>query len=190
MKPKKINLFLVSFFLLTAILHSCKGTKYAKEVAGLDSLQMVLAKADSALKSIDTVKTNTYYIELKNNLSYIQNNYKDTMERELAIFLSDYRSVKKPLEIFNSERNQLIKDLEYSQEQIKNLIHDLKNNSIEENKVMEYYTMETEAANNIITSVNVMVDMVNEQVLQFEQRNSRVQEVVNELKQKAIVKSE
>lgn len=184
MNLRKTSLLLMSFLFLTAILYSCKRTKYAKEIASLDSLQTILSKADSTLNSIDTAKTNAYYLDAKNNLNYIQNNYKDTMERELAIFLSDYRSILESLESFNSERNQLLKELNYSQKQIENLIHDLKNNAVEKTKITEYYNTEIEAANELLPSVNAMVDMAKKQLTDYEQKNKRVLEIVNGLKQK------
>lgn len=183
MNLRKINLLVIALIALTTILPSCKRTKYAKEIVSLDSLQTTLVKTDSALKSIDAAKTNAYYLEAKNNLAYIQNNFKDTMEREMAMFLSDYHSILKSLEMFNKERDKYIKELDYSRKQIENLIHDLQKNAVEKTKITEYCTIETKFANELISSVNYVVNLAKQELIDFEQKNKRVLEIMNELKQ-------
>lgn len=186
MNRKRISLSIIALIALTIISPSCKRTKYAKEIAHLDSLQTLLTETDSVLKSIDTVKINACYMEIKNNLNFIQENYKDTMAREMALFLSDYRTMQEAMEEINREQKHYVEELEYSEKQIENLIHDLQKNAIEEEKVREYSADEINVANEIISSVNYISGLAKQELIDFDQKNKRVLEMINELKQAEI----
>jgi len=176
--------YIALFFVIGLIVISCKSTKYEKEITNLNNLYDSLNKKEIALKNIDYVKTEAYFLETQNNLNFIQNNFKDSMEHEMANFLSDYYAILEPLEMFNEKRSELLEELDYSKEQISNLLHDINNNSLSATVIEKSYTTEVEASNETINSVNAMVEMGEKVISEFEQRNNRVKQIIAQLKAK------
>ena len=167
-------------------MYSCSNgeKKYEKQLAILDSLSKELDKADSLLNSIDTLKLTIAHKEMLEQMEYLQQNYKDTMETALALFINEYHYVKKPFAVFLTESKKLAKELSYSRGQVKDLSDDLKHDRIEEKKVGEYFAAEVTEISKITGSVNIAVQVVKEYFPKFDEMDPRMKQVVNELKQK------
>lgn len=135
---------IIGSFLTLFLLNFC-GTKYPKEVIGVDSLQVSLNKTQTELKAIDKAEINNKYSEIKENIAFIQQNYNDTLTLEMAEFLVDYSSVLKAFESVKEEYAGLEKELEFSSEQLNNLKHDLQYNIMNNDSVKIYCMREDQA---------------------------------------------
>lgn len=144
MKKKLLYFFAGLTVLICA--NSCKENIYHTEVATLDSLAVVLENAEKSMMSIDSVETDKAYTEIISNLKLIQSELKDTITRDDALLLSDYREIRKTLGRFNEGKNKLKSEVPFTKEQLSNLSKDLKKGLVPEDKVKEYYMVEfTEA---------------------------------------------
>ena len=176
-------IFFGFIFLVTAIV-SCSEANYSEKIVSLDSLQTLIGKAKEDLKNMDINKADEYYKEMTKNLEYIQLNYHDTMDKELALFLSDYRSTAKPLQTLIEKNKELTKDISYSGEQIKNLAHDMKNQSIEPDKAEKYYMEESTIASQLMESVKLVTRTTDTLIFKVDRMRSRVTSMVDSLKKK------
>jgi hypothetical protein len=83
----KYPVFVLSCFSLLIILQntSCiRGNKYPKETRMLDSLQILVVKADSAVTTIDSAKITGLSNHIMNDLQLIKMNHIDSMSSAAA----------------------------------------------------------------------------------------------------------
>ena len=140
--------------------NSCKENIYQAEVAALDSLVVVLENAEKSMMAIDSVETDKAYTEIISNLKLIQSELKDTVTREDAFLLSDYREIRKTLGRFNEVKNKLKSEVPFTREQLSNLSKDLKKGLVPEDKVKEYYMVEFTEAVKLQQEIESMVASV------------------------------
>ncbi len=166
-------------------MQSCKPrADYSKQLATLDSLSKAFDAAEKEFTSIDSAKVREQLDSINKNLDFIQQNYKDTMPKDMAYMLSDYRDVKFPLEEYTRQKNAFYKELSFSRDQFRNLEHDLKNNLVEKEKAEEYFMQEKKAGEQLCRSLNALTSSVKEKSAKFEPMTAKAVEVINKLKEK------
>ena len=179
---KSFQLFVIMASVVSlAILSSCNTPKHPKEMASLDSLKVALDKAGEVLLKMDGKKADSCYHTIQRQLKFIQQNYRDTMTKEVALFLSDYHAIKEPLEMLGKNYDELKKQVVYTVNQLKNLSHDLQHNLVEEDKVKTYVETEEKEAKQLASTIESMVDEAEEQLPKFEKMQPRVQRMVDSL---------
>lgn len=148
----------ILFFLAAALvsLYSCKPNPYNEEVKELDQLIKQVEKSSTKLVQIDTTGLAKKWQDYKENVNTITGTYKesgDTIGRELAMILSEYKELKKPYSEFKDAYAQALEELKFTKNQLVTLKHDLENNILEPPVAEKMLRSEKMAATKIIEHV-------------------------------------
>lgn len=185
-------------------LSACDQTneRYTDQIQSLDSLATELQQAHDTFMAMDTTGIHAMAIEQSKNLKIISEYYKDTMDRENAVMLSQYRGLKKGFKGFDHRYQHYKKQLEYSIQQVDNLRNDLKNGVVavngEENSLQSehenamtpedradlYYQNEMEAGTRLCSEISTWVQMASNARTHFKEMNPQVEEIIAHLKTK------
>ncbi len=144
------------FILLTTIFASCNQTPYKSEIAELDKLIVKLDSAKTILQNVDTNGYRDYAKRFQTNLNFVTNHFRnseDTIGRDLALFMADYRSLKKPYMNFHGTYDQASRELEFTEKQLLTLKHDLQYNLLDSTVVRKMFKRELEETNEIVDLV-------------------------------------
>ena len=148
----RITLFLVLVLLATA----CNRTDYTTEISQIDSLMVELDSAKDMYSSIDTAGFSELSQSFSENTAFVQQVYKqrnDTMPRDVAMLMSEYRELKKPAKGFLVKHKSIGEELDFTEKQLEDLRHDLENNLLDSNFVDRMLTDEMKAVNEVESSV-------------------------------------
>jgi len=135
---------------------SCKPNPYKEEVKELDQLISEVEKSSTKLVKIDTTGLAQKWKEYKENVNTITGVYKeekDTIGKELAMILSDYRQLKKPYSEYKNAYSSTMEELKFTKKQLVTLKHDLENNILEQPVAAKMMQSEKMAARKIIEQV-------------------------------------
>lgn len=163
----KYTALALSFFSLFVILQntSCMHeNKYKNETQMLDSMQIFVIKADSAVKTIDSAKITNYANNIMKDDQLLQISHVDSMSSGAKSVFQDLNSVRWALLSVAGKRGPLITELQRSQKQIKHLSHDLQNNLVNRDSVGFYVAFETKRASELVQVSEMSVGDVNKQV--------------------------
>jgi predicted nucleic acid-binding Zn-ribbon protein len=181
---KNTSIAFIAGLFVTLILGTSCGTKYPKEMAAIDTLQTEVNKAVTELKTIDSVKVERVYTEIKDDITFIQKNYTDTLTLEMAEFLGEYNSLLKAIGSILKEYTELSNELSFTGGQLKNMKHDLEYNIVNEEKVKEYYAREEEAIKRNVESTIVMINAAKLKLEMFEKMNPQIKKLIESVKNK------
>jgi chromosome segregation ATPase len=148
----------VFFFLASAtlLIYSCETNHYKEEVKDLEKLIKQVEKSSTKLVQIDTTGLADKWQEYKDNVNTITDTYKengDTIGRELAMILSDYKQLKKPYSEFKDAYSTAMEELKFTKNQLVTLKHDLENNKLEPPVAEKMIQSEKMAARKIMEHV-------------------------------------
>jgi len=162
----KRTVFALSIFSLLVILQntSCTGNKYPKETQMLDSMKTFIAKADSAVKTIDSAKISGYATQVMNDDQLIQMMHVDTMSPGAASIFRSFNSVRWSLLTIAGKKGPLLIELEKSQNQLGHLSHDIRHNLVKADSVGFYVAFETKKASELMQVATMSVSEVNRQI--------------------------
>jgi len=135
---------LLSLFVLV----SCNETNYQEEIKTVDHLLSRIDSAQTAHANIDTLGITEAGVSFKKKFSFVQSSYEqegDTLNREAALLISNYRDLKKPYSNFVDEWMSNAKELEFSKKQLIDLRHDLEHNLLDTNFVSKMVVSEQKA---------------------------------------------
>ena len=114
---------------------------------------------------------------MEEQLLFVQEHYRDTMDKERAVAMSEYYNLKKGFNHFSEKEQEFRKEIAFSREQLDNMITDLENSNMEIDSFNKYYEMEMEAildinkrvqdATNILTSAFSKYDKIHEDIDAF-----------------------
>ncbi|HEY1038940.1 MAG TPA: hypothetical protein VGF30_06015 [Bacteroidia bacterium] len=176
-------LFLIAVALFFSIISSCGNqAKYTSQVTSLDSLRIELDKKLAVFSAIDTAKIGRYVKTYEGNVSWIEQNIKDTVSVDYLNALKNYRGVNEPLEFIRHNYSAMIKDAEYSKEQLNKLSADMKNSVIDEEKAYEYYTIEKLEAQKIMDALTVNHELSKNSIDTFDKYNNEIEKLINKYK--------
>lgn len=183
----KRNLTLL--ILIAAIGFSCERTQYAEEIQTIDSLRVELDSSARALDKIDTTGLAAAKTRFTENLYFVQKTYserEDTMPRDVALLMSEYRSLKKPSTGFLDKYVLASEELEFSKTQLRDLKHDLQNNLLDTNLVEELLTDERKAVEKVVSDVK-QLELSNKVTRKKRAEvEPRIDSLIQELKKPAI----
>lgn len=140
-----------------ALLMSCQGTKFPEEVKSIDYLIAQIDSAKTTHSNIDTSGYKKFRKDYVSKLGFVEQAFiskGDTIERDLALFLTKYRELKKPYRDFKSKYEQADKDLIFTEKQLLTLKHDLEYNTLDSAMVSKFMQNETQASTKIVGTVN------------------------------------
>lgn len=163
----KYTAFALSFFSLLVVLQntSCMhGNKYPKETQMLDSMQIYVAKADSAIKTIDSAKITGYANNVMKDNQMLQIAHLDSMSPGASSIFRGLNGVRWSLLTVAGKRGPLIKELEKSQRQLDHLSHDLRHNMVSADSVGFYVAFETKRASELVQVAEMSAEDVSKQV--------------------------
>ncbi len=135
---------------------ACDQTKYSKEISQIESMENRLDSVEKILLNIDTLGFTEAGQKFFDNLNFVQQAYtetSDTMPRDVAMLMSDYRSLKKPSKGFMSRFFSVNEELKFSKEQLRDLKEDLEHNRMEAELVKKSLQDESLAVENVISDI-------------------------------------
>ena len=142
--------------MLGIIVSGCEQTNFKKEIVKVDSLMVKIDSVELMYRRIDTVGMADMSQKFSENMGFVQQAYinkKDTMPKEVALLMSDYRTLKKPAKGFNGNYQKAGKELKFSKNQLSDLKHDLQNNLLDSILVQDMLDDEMKAVGSIQSSV-------------------------------------
>ncbi len=164
-------------------LFSC-GTRNAQFVSQVEELEETIQKAQQSIVTIDTSKIGNALRISTGNLKFIQENFKDTMDKETAFLMSDYSASRKSLKRLLENYSDVIRELSYSQSQLANLKLDVENNVMEEQKFNDYYSSESKSVEKLDEYAKNIVEWYASALRMYEEKNSAVEKIVGQLNAK------
>lgn len=134
----------------TLLIYSCSSNQFTDKIKALDSLSLEVERLLDSIKLEDT----TYYINaaknIDKNLKLIQKELKDTVTKDEAQILSDYKMIRKSLLNYPDKINAIYNELVYSKKQLNALSKDLSRGYIEASKAEEYFSMEVSSTQTVL----------------------------------------
>lgn len=152
----------IGFLALFATFSACNQTPYTAEI---ETVNKLLAKMDSAEQihaRIDTTGLTEGKRVFNQKFNFVTANYTktpDTLHRQEAMLISDYRNLKKPYDRFSTQYAANAKELEFSKKQLLDLRHDLEHNLLDTNFVTRMVASETEAAERLMAETKRIEDI-------------------------------
>ncbi|MGB6035468.1 MAG: hypothetical protein WBG42_04315 [Cryomorphaceae bacterium] len=143
-------------FVLAFIASSCEQTHFKREIGKIDSLLVKLDTVELTYRRIDTAGAADLNRKFSENLSFVQQAYinaKDTMPKDVALLMSDYRTLKKPAKGFIGDYQKAGEELKFSKNQLTDLKHDLQNNLLDSILVHDMLEDEMKAVESVGNSV-------------------------------------
>lgn len=167
MKYAATTLFFFSLFIMLQNT-SCKfGNKYPKETRYLDSLQILVIKADSAVKAIDSAKITGYANAIMKDNQLIQLAHIDSMSPSSAAIFRDFNTVRWTLLTVAGKRGPLLLELRKSQKQLNHLSHDISNSIVTKDSVDIYVAFESKKASELVQASEISVAEVMQEIPKF-----------------------
>jgi hypothetical protein len=182
----KYTAFVLSLFSLFVILQntSCiHANKYPKETQMLDSMQVFIAKADSAVKIIDSAKITNYAEQVEKDDQLLHLFHTDTMSSGAANIFRNFNAVRWSLLTVAGKRGPLVAELEKSQKQLKHLSHDLQHGLVTADSVEFYVAFETRRASELMQVSDMSVNDVNKQIPLYNALNPKADSLIALLKE-------
>ena len=121
MKYTSVVLSLVSIFIILQNTSCIRGNKYPKETKTLDSLQILVVKADSAVKTIDSAKIAGYGNHIMNDMQLLQMAHVDSMSGAAADVFRNFNELRWSLATIAGKRGPLLIELGKSEKTINSL---------------------------------------------------------------------
>ena len=162
---------------------SC-STPDAGFIAEVEKLEKTIALSEQSLQALDTSKIGAYFRKSNEHLQFIQENTKDTIDKQTAILLSDYSASRKSLRMFLENYSDALKELQYSKNQLFALKTDVENNLMAEDKFADYYSSESKSVEKLNELIQNTVQWYASAVKMYEVKSPLVEKIVSEMKEK------
>ena len=135
------------------VLASCNETQYQEEIKTVDYLLSRIDSAEKAHANIDTSGIADAGVSFKKKFTFVSSSFEqqnDTLNRDAALLISNYRDLKKPYANFVDEWMANAKELEFSKKQLIDLRHDLEHNLLDTNFVTKMVVSEQKATEAVV----------------------------------------
>lgn len=129
-------------------LAGCKSNPHNSRIDTADSLQTVVQELQIVFDSVDYDHHFKNRSEMMADIERVERYFKtqnDTMPRDLAFALSDYRLAWKGYKRMEGEYNRIQEALVYSADQMRTLKTDLENNAVNEKMADRFLSEEVQA---------------------------------------------
>lgn len=187
MVNRKINsaLTFTIILLVSTLITSCHNAD-PKVTTRIDSVMAVLDSTHAIAARIDFEKEEENAKKIKSDLEFIQNNFKDTLTKDMGFVLSDYRGIVAEEEEeqggHENYEKMLKKELEYSRMQILNLKHDFEKTDIPAEDFKKYFESESTAVSKLHAFVLTKQAEFLKKEQQFNSLQPKVQAFIDSLK--------
>jgi hypothetical protein len=164
MKKTSFLLALFSIIIVFQNISCDTGNKYPKETQSMDSLQILVIKADSAVKAIDSTKITTCTNHINKDMELIQMSHTDTMSAEATAIFRNFNGIRWALLTDEGKIKPLLTELEKSKKQLDHLSHDMKHGLVAEDSAKIFVSFETHKANELIQVSQMSIMDINRQL--------------------------
>ena len=144
--------FVLGAILVAYLSVGCNQNPHKTRMNTTDSLQTVVNELNAVFDSVDYDRHFANRKNMMEDISRIEGHFKaqnDTMPRDLAMSLSDYRLVWKGYKRMEGEYQGVEKELQYTDQQLKTLKTDLENNAVNEPQAERFLQEEKEAVSRL-----------------------------------------
>jgi len=151
---------------ISLFLFSCKPDLPEAKVNAVDSLVSRIDSIHNQIADYDSSAIAETATQFYTNYNYITSEMKDTIERETAIKLSRYFSLKKAFNFFNQNYSESKEQVLEEKKQLNDLKQDIENGLVEEKQLDNYLELEKDnlyliegratTLNNAVHSINTM----------------------------------
>lgn len=155
--PSLLVLFACAAMVASIVSGGCQQSKQAQRIETADSLKTELESLHAVFTDIDYDKHFQNRADIMKNIERIEQFYasrNDTMPRDIAMTLSDYRLVWKGYKRMEGEYGQVEKELEYTNNQLINLKKDLEHNALPDNMADRFIEEESKAVAALAVTTN------------------------------------
>lgn len=160
---------------------SSQNTRFLAEV---EKLEAEISKCSDSLQLADTSLTGNLLRKSSENLKFIQDNFHDTMPKEIAIILSDYSASRKSLRMFQQSYSDAVQELNFSRNQLAALKTDIQNSLMDENQFADFYSSESKSVEKLNELVKNLVVWHQSAIRMNETKSPPVEKFISELKEK------
>ena len=159
------------------ILSSCNGNQHADKLQKIDSLNMVLDKAELIFEEINIDSLRVLFPVFQNNSEEIKKYYTKEDEEGWKV-ICRYTDMKKPFRNVVEYYDNIRTEINYSRQQLDSLQHDLQNNIITEDLAIKYLSDEEKAVGTL--SKMILNDLATSKVIMhdFDSLNTLVEEII------------
>jgi hypothetical protein len=182
----KYTAFALLFFSLFIIFNTTSCTtrnKYPKETQMLDSMQILVIKADSAVKQIDSVKISGYADHINKDVQMIPLYHADSMSAGASEIFKNLNSIRWSLLTVTGKKWPLLTELGKSQKQLSHLSHDINHNLVAADSVQFYVAYETKKASELVQVSAMSVDEVAKQLPLYDALAPKADSLISLLKE-------
>lgn len=146
--------------LLLLLLFSCKQKwDYSGEISRLDSAATELIEAKKHFLSVDTIAVRAKFLFAKEKIHSISENIsKDTIRKEMALFLSATYEEIGDMQNLLENKKYLERALDETRQRISDLQHDLKEGLVEKEKAAEYIAAEINTSEKLSGTITTAVN--------------------------------
>lgn len=117
----KYSIVLLSLVVL-GIMPSCNiDPDYTTEIQTIDSLTKVLKVASDEYRGTISSADTTWSDSIIAHITYVQDNYKGTMKKEMAEVLRDYRNIPKAIPVISKNDLEIGYNIAFSENQLSEL---------------------------------------------------------------------
>jgi hypothetical protein len=177
-------LIVLAGLLLPVTFYSCaEETKYTEEIAELDSLKTAIVDQEKQLETINFDSLEIIKLKVDDNIKTLKKIYStDTIDASFARLLNTYKGINKFTKKYQAEHRRLVREFKTSKGKIDTLNMNLKVNALEDDLAKKYWNDEKLAAISNIESCKAFVQGSDFCLKSFAELNPKVEEVVNEYK--------
>jgi hypothetical protein len=177
---------MLRFSILSALvfsLFSCKSkVDFSAEVKLADSLRTEIRSAAAEFYKIDSARVEKAAGTVDGYLRYITENLKDTISKEEAVLLSDFKGVKKSFGKYEKSKKHINKYYGYNVKQLENLSHDLKENIIEvRDSAQKYLAAEQSANAELVSLMKLHTQIIPSELTRFDSLKGKVEELIRKI---------
>jgi len=174
---KLFLLIIVGFLSFASCMQDTKSTEKA-----LDSLALSAWEAEAELTGIETENWKNLCAEAKQNVEFINFNFKDTMSRETALAIDKYMRAARTLEGFVNDFANIKQQVGFAAEQVTKLKEDFTKQARPLDSINVYIARETKNLEVLNQSVDAKTDFARQQAELVQQYAPEINLVVEKLK--------
>lgn len=165
--------------IFTAILLSACNTGLPKsDIEKVTSLELEVDNTSEDFAEIDTAKINQLSKKYFENIDYFKTNFKDTVEKKLAIYIDRYYGLNKPILFLQNDYAVIAKELKTTQQQLKDLKHDAEEGLVDAEYFERYLDLERENSETVIQNAEKMTRTYHKTTAAYKKMSSKIDSII------------
>ena len=170
MRLHPLRIFLSGGFFLIMLFSSCnKKIDYSAQIKTVDSLKSELLSVTNEFNRIDSAKISSASLQIKSFFDFINPRIKDTISRQEAMALSEYKSISKALAKYSRTKKELARYYEFNVKQLNDLKFDLEQSNIEHpDSATKYLNQELMANKQLTTMMKLHNNIIPDKLKKFD----------------------